>query len=151
MPMKLPVVGKDSYGYLIDVIITRDVWMHRIDIARAAGKELELTDDYNGRVHRLCGCRLSRRHGRPFMLVLDGAVGGSTSRAAPVRPRSIASTPSSSVASCRDEARAQDRSSFRRSSDPMQQTNPIERERWVRCLPGGTDHPHRSTSSRSRS
>jgi hypothetical protein len=58
MPMKLPVVGKDSYGYLIDVIITRDVWMHRIDIARAAGKELELTDDYDGRVHRLCGCRL---------------------------------------------------------------------------------------------
>jgi hypothetical protein len=77
MPMKLPVVGKDSYGYLIDVIITRDVWMHGIDIARAAGKELELTDDYDGRVIAYVVADWGRRHGRPFMLVLDSPVGGS--------------------------------------------------------------------------
>jgi len=47
MPMKLPVVGKDSYGYLSDVIINRDVWMHRIDIARAAERGCEPTADYD--------------------------------------------------------------------------------------------------------
>lgn len=30
----------DTMGYLLDVIYTRDIWMHRIDIARATGCEL---------------------------------------------------------------------------------------------------------------
>ena len=55
--MKLPIVGKESYGYLIDVIITRDVSMHRMDIARRrqggrAHKGLRRTR------HRRCGGRL---------------------------------------------------------------------------------------------
>jgi ABC-type taurine transport system ATPase subunit len=44
------------------VIITRDVWMHGIDIARAAGKELELTDDYDGRVIAYVVADWGRRH-----------------------------------------------------------------------------------------
>ena len=27
-------------GYLLDVILTRDTWMHRVDIARATGRAL---------------------------------------------------------------------------------------------------------------
>ena len=77
MPMKLPIVGKDSYGYLSDVIITRDVWMHRIDVARAAGKELVLTEDYDRRIVADLVADWGRRHGHPFMLVLEGPAGGS--------------------------------------------------------------------------
>jgi uncharacterized protein (TIGR03083 family) len=77
MPMKLPIVGKTSYGYLSDVIINRDVWMHRIDVARAAGKELVLTDDYDGRVVADVVADWGRRHGHPFVLVLEGPAGGS--------------------------------------------------------------------------
>jgi len=77
MPMKLPIVGKESYGYLSDVVITRDVWMHRIDIARASGKEVVLTEDYDGRVVADVVADWGRRHGRPFMLVLAGPSGGS--------------------------------------------------------------------------
>lgn len=77
MPMKLPIVGKDSYGYLSDVIINRDVWMHQVDIARATGKELELTGAYDGRLVADVVADWGRRHGRPFKLVLEGPAGGS--------------------------------------------------------------------------
>jgi hypothetical protein len=116
-------VGKYCYGYLIDVIITRDVWMHRIDIARAAGKELELTDYNDGRVHMWLPIEAAGT-AAPSCSFSTVPWVVPTSRAAPVRPRSIASTPSSSVASCRDEARAQDRSSFRR---------------FEHCVRGGTE------------
>jgi ABC-type taurine transport system ATPase subunit len=36
--------------------------MHGIDIARAAGKELELTDDYDGRVIAYVVADWGRRH-----------------------------------------------------------------------------------------
>ncbi len=77
MHMKLPVVGKGSYGYLSDVIINRDVWMHRSDIARAAGKELQLTAGYDGRLVADVVADWGRRHGHPFVLVLEGPAGGS--------------------------------------------------------------------------
>ncbi len=32
-----------TFGYLVDVIYPRDLWMHRIDIARASGRELSPT------------------------------------------------------------------------------------------------------------
>lgn len=43
-----PVPGEDlapgsTFGYLFDVIYPRDVWMHRVDTARAAGRELTTT------------------------------------------------------------------------------------------------------------
>jgi len=76
MPMKLPVVGKDSYGYLSDVIITRDVWMHHIDITRAASKALEVTADYDGRLIADVVADWGRRHGRAFRLDLEGPAGG---------------------------------------------------------------------------
>lgn len=64
-------------GYLIDVIHTRDPWMHRIDICRATGAELVLTADHDGRIVAHAVAEWARRHGQPCSLVLDGPAGGS--------------------------------------------------------------------------
>lgn len=64
-----------TLGYLVDTIYTRDVWMHRVDIARATGRELELTADHDGRLVADIVAEWSRRHGRPFTLTLDGPAG----------------------------------------------------------------------------
>jgi len=63
-------------GYLIDVIHTRDPWMHRVDICRATAAELVLTAEHDGRVVADVVAEWARRHGQPFTLVLDGPAGG---------------------------------------------------------------------------
>lgn len=70
------VEGKWSMGYLFDVIMNRDYWMHRVDLTRATGKELALTPDHDGRIVANVVAEWARRHGQPFTLVLDGAAGG---------------------------------------------------------------------------
>jgi uncharacterized protein (TIGR03083 family) len=64
-------------GYLIDVIHTRDPWMHRVDICRATGTELVLTAEHDGRIVADVVAEWARRHGQPFTLVLEGPAGGS--------------------------------------------------------------------------
>ena len=64
-------------GYLIDVIHTRDPWMHRIDICRATGADLVLTAEHDGRIVADALAEWARRHGQPCSLVLDGPAGGS--------------------------------------------------------------------------
>ena len=34
------VLGRRSVAYLVDLVITRDVWMHRVDITRVTGAVL---------------------------------------------------------------------------------------------------------------
>lgn len=63
-------------GYLIDVIHTRDPWLHRIDICRATGGELALTPDHDGRIVADVVAEWARRHGQPCTVVLDGPAGG---------------------------------------------------------------------------
>lgn len=63
-------------GYLFDVILTRDTWMHRVDISRATGRELVLTADHDGRLIADVVAEWARRHGRPFTLHLEGPGGG---------------------------------------------------------------------------
>lgn len=63
-------------GYLLDTILTRDPWMHRVDIARATGRDLVLTADHDGVIVADVVAEWSRRHGRPFTLVLTGPAGG---------------------------------------------------------------------------
>jgi uncharacterized protein (TIGR03083 family) len=63
-------------GYLVDVILTRDPWMHRSDIAAATGKEQELTPEHDGAIVRDVVAEWSRRHGRPCTLTLTGPAGG---------------------------------------------------------------------------
>jgi uncharacterized protein (TIGR03083 family) len=63
-------------GYLFDVILTRDPWMHRIDVARATGRPLVLTADHDGRIVADVVAEWARRHGQPFRLTLEGPAGG---------------------------------------------------------------------------
>ena len=63
-------------GYMLDIIETRDVWMHRVDLARATGRELHLTPEHDGRILADVVAEWARRHGRPFVLHLDGPAGG---------------------------------------------------------------------------
>lgn len=72
----LPDGGEWTHGYLIDVIHTRDPWMHRVDICRATGAELALTPDHDGRIVADVVAEWARRHGQPCTLVLDGPAGG---------------------------------------------------------------------------
>jgi uncharacterized protein (TIGR03083 family) len=64
------------YGYLVDRVFTRDTWMHRLDISRAAGAEMVLSADHDGRLVADVVGDWARRHGRPFGLTLTGAAGG---------------------------------------------------------------------------
>ena len=79
MPMKQEVGGRHEtwrMGYLLDVILTRDPWMHRIDIARATTREVELTLEHDGRIVADVVGEWARRHGSPFTLTLTGPAGG---------------------------------------------------------------------------
>jgi uncharacterized protein (TIGR03083 family) len=78
-PMKVEVdsvMEKWRMSYLVDVILTRDTWMHRIDISRATGRPLVLTADHDGRIVADVVAEWGRRHGRPFTLQLGGTAGG---------------------------------------------------------------------------
>jgi hypothetical protein len=79
MPMKeevggVPETGK--LGYLFETILTRDPWMHRVDIARATGREVVLTPEHDGRIVADVIAEWARRHGQPFTLELTGPIGG---------------------------------------------------------------------------
>lgn len=63
-------------GYLLDVILTRDPWMHRVDIARATGREIELTPEHDGRIIADVVAEWARLHGTPVTLTLTGPAGG---------------------------------------------------------------------------
>ena len=71
-----PVHEKWNLGYLIDVIYLRDLWMHRVDVARATDSEMELSQGHDGRIVADVVAEWARRHGRPFTLELTGAAGG---------------------------------------------------------------------------
>jgi hypothetical protein len=82
IPLKQPMrdgVETWKFGYLMDIILTRDTWMHRVDIARAAGKPLVLTPEHDGRLVADVVSEWARRHGRPFTLHLSGPAGGTFS------------------------------------------------------------------------
>jgi uncharacterized protein (TIGR03083 family) len=79
MPMKEEVGGVPEtwkMGYLFDTILTRDPWMHRVDIARATGREMHLTSEHDGRIVADVVAEWARRHGQPFTLTLTGPAGG---------------------------------------------------------------------------
>jgi uncharacterized protein (TIGR03083 family) len=67
-------------GYLIDVILTRDVWMHRVDVARATGRDMRLTREHDGVLIANVVDEWAERHRQPFTLHLDGPAGGSWAR-----------------------------------------------------------------------
>jgi uncharacterized protein (TIGR03083 family) len=68
-----------SLGYVTDVILTRDPWMHRLDLARATGQDPVLTADHDGVIVADVVAEWARRHGQPYRLKLTGPAGGSWS------------------------------------------------------------------------
>lgn len=73
------VGGREEWwtlGYLLDVILTRDPFMHRIDITRATGLPLEATADHEGVIVDDVVREWARRHGAPYTLELTGPAGG---------------------------------------------------------------------------
>lgn len=65
-----------SIGYLIDVILTRDSWMHRLDLARATNGTPVLTAEHDGVIVADVVAEWARRHGQPYQLELNGPAGG---------------------------------------------------------------------------
>ena len=74
--MPSPPYGWWAMSYLLDDVLTRDVWMHRVDISRATGRELVLTREHDGRLVANIVRDLGARWKRPFSLVLTGPAGG---------------------------------------------------------------------------
>lgn len=68
-----------SIGYLTDVVLTRDPWMHRLDLARATGRAAALTADHDGVIVADVVAEWARRHGQPYRLELKGPAGGTWS------------------------------------------------------------------------
>ena len=68
-----------SLGYLIDTILTRDPWMHRVDLCRATGAEAVVTADHDGVLVADVVTEWAARHGQPCEVRLTGAAGGSWS------------------------------------------------------------------------
>ena len=71
-----------TIGYMLDVILTRDPWMHRIDITDATGADLVLTADHDGVIVADVVAEWAARHGQPYLLRLTGPAGGEWSRGA---------------------------------------------------------------------
>lgn len=67
---------KWTLGFLFDTILTRDNWMHRVDLTRATGREMVCTPDHDGVFVADVVAEWARTHGRPFRLQLDGGAGG---------------------------------------------------------------------------
>jgi uncharacterized protein (TIGR03083 family) len=75
-----PPIGRRSVAYLVDLVITRDVWMHRVDIARAAGADLVLTPEHDGRIVADIVADWAATHVSQFLLQLTGPAGGAFRR-----------------------------------------------------------------------
>ncbi|HET9423653.1 MAG TPA: maleylpyruvate isomerase family mycothiol-dependent enzyme [Nocardioides sp.] len=83
MPVPQEVNGRLeswSIGYLVDTILTRDPWMHRVDLSTATGHALELTAEHDGAIVADVVQEWAERHGEPHSLTLTGPAGGSWTR-----------------------------------------------------------------------
>lgn len=76
-------------AYLLLVILTRDPWMHRMDLAKATGREPTLTPDHDGVLVNDVVHEWAERHQRPYRLRLTGPAGGTWSAGAAGRAETI--------------------------------------------------------------
>lgn len=79
--LPLPVLGVVPLGYMTDLIYTRDMWMHRLDICRATGREMAHTPQHDGRITALVVRDLARKltpklTGQAVLYELTGIAGG---------------------------------------------------------------------------
>lgn len=75
-----PPLGTRPLGYLLGCIYTRDAWMHRVDISRVTGRDLELTADHDGRIVADVVAEWADRHGAAYRLRVTGPAGGTWER-----------------------------------------------------------------------
>lgn len=83
IPIKTEVGGATEtwkLAFLVDTILTRDTWMHRVDVAQATGRPMELSAEHDGRLIADVVDEWARRHGQPFELTLTGPAGGTFNR-----------------------------------------------------------------------
>jgi uncharacterized protein (TIGR03083 family) len=81
-PMPVPQLVGDrpetwTLGYLIDTILTRDPWMHRVDTSRATGHPLTLSADHDGVLVADVVTEWAGRHASACRVELAGPAGGS--------------------------------------------------------------------------
>lgn len=72
---RLDVKGRTPLAWVLDVVYTRDTFLHRLDVARALGRDVEV-DDVERRVIADMVREWAQRHGRPVTLRLTGPAGG---------------------------------------------------------------------------
>lgn len=77
VPTDTPGLGTTSLGYLNDTVYTRDVWMHRVDITRATGRDPVLSESHDGRLVGDAAAEWLAKDGRAGGVVLTGPAGGS--------------------------------------------------------------------------
>ncbi len=65
-----------TIGFLTDVILTRDPFMHRLDIHAATGLPPQVTAEHDGAIVDDVVREWADRHGRPHTLELTGPAGG---------------------------------------------------------------------------
>jgi uncharacterized protein (TIGR03083 family) len=68
--------SRTTMGELCAVVLTRDVWAHRLDLARALGTVPTLNPDVDGRILADIVNDWAQQHGQPFDLTLTGDAGG---------------------------------------------------------------------------
>jgi uncharacterized protein (TIGR03083 family) len=69
-------VGRINLGYLMDMVYTRDMWVHRADLARATGKPMSLTAEHDGRIVADLVAEWAAAYDHAFVLELEGPAGG---------------------------------------------------------------------------
>jgi len=65
-----------TMGYLFDVILTRDPFLHRVDIALATGIPMTATPEHEGVIVDDVVAEWASRHGAAYDLELSGPAGG---------------------------------------------------------------------------
>lgn len=71
-----------TVGYLLDVILTRDPFLHRVDITRATGARMRVDAEHEGMIVDDVVREWAGRHGAPYDLLLTGPGGGHWSNGA---------------------------------------------------------------------
>jgi uncharacterized protein (TIGR03083 family) len=71
-----PPFGRMPVRWLMDMGFTRDVWVHRADLARATGRPMLLTADHDGRIVADIVREWAAVYGHAFALDLGGPAGG---------------------------------------------------------------------------
>jgi uncharacterized protein (TIGR03083 family) len=89
--LPLPALGFVPIGYLTDLIYTRDMWMHRLDLCRATGREMVMSPEHDGRIVSLIMRDLAKKLAAPLRKTsivyhLSGRVGGTWQLGAQVSP-----------------------------------------------------------------